>query len=90
MLSWQAFWTLTNSFSRTLWFPFSSVILLVLFVLYCYNNFHCYYKLTDTAETLLAKSEQHIETEIAIRRLFEVFQAPHMAAVLLQSGTVDT
>jgi len=46
--------------------------------------------LTHTAETLLAETHQHVEAQIAVRRLAEVLQAPHVDAILLQRGAVDT
>lgn len=46
--------------------------------------------LTHTAESLLAQAHQHVEAEVAVRRLAEVLQAPHVDAVLLESGAVDT
>lgn len=39
--------------------------------------------LTDTAETLLAKADEHIEAEIAVGRSIKVLQAPDVIPVVL-------
>ena len=40
-------------------------------------------QLTDTAESFLAETDQHIEAEIAVSRSIEMLQPPQMGAVLL-------
>lgn len=38
--------------------------------------------LTRTAETLLAYSDQHVQTKITVGRLVEVFQSPYMLPII--------
>ena len=39
--------------------------------------------LTDAAESLLADTHQHVETQVTVSRLVEVLQAPRVRAVVL-------
>ena len=38
--------------------------------------------LTDTAETLLAKPDEHVQAEIAVGRPVKVLQAPNMVSIV--------
>lgn len=39
--------------------------------------------LTGAGEALLAHSDEHIQAEITVGRLIEVFQSPHMLPIIL-------
>lgn len=45
--------------------------------------------LTHTAKSFFAQADQHIEAHVAVSRLREVFQPPHVVAVLFQR-VIDT
>ena len=44
-------------------------------------------QLTDTLKALFAKAQQHAEAEVAVGRLVEVFQSPHMRSLRFQPLT---